>query len=84
MIPLQNNNIQETLYYDKNVENFKFEPFTIRIYFEWYEGENENMNDAEDSTIGINAAKEEIPLEITATIHFEQSTIQEANSESIL
>lgn len=33
-----------------------FEPFTIRIYFEWYEGDGEQQDDEADTLIGLNAA----------------------------
>lgn len=47
-----------------------FKPFIIRICFEWYEGENENMNDEVDSSIGNNTENND--LEIEAKIKFEQ------------
>lgn len=69
---LTTNSITGTLQYDNSRENFQFEPFTVRVYFEWYEGENESMNDAEDSIIGQKAATEDTSLQIKTTIHFEQ------------
>ena len=36
-----------------------FKPFTIRIYFEWYEGEGEQQDDDADTLIGVNASKVE-------------------------
>lgn len=51
-------------------EKTNFNPFIIRIYFEWYEGENENMNDEADTLIGID--DENNNLEINAQIKFEQ------------
>lgn len=80
---LVNNNINQSLIYDKNIDNFKFEPFTIRIYFEWYEGVDEVMDDASDTDVGNKAAAEDTPLEITATINFEQIVNNETNGESI-
>lgn len=53
-------------------ENKTLEPFTVRVYFEWYEGENEQMDDLADSDIGHIAAAEDTALDIKATIHFEQ------------
>ena len=50
------------------VSNFK--PFVVRIYFEWYEGNDEKMDDEEDSLIGNGA--ETSNLEINAQIKFEQ------------
>ena len=52
------------------VVNNSFEPFIIRIYFEWYEGESEKMNDESDTIIGTN--KDTTQLEINAEIKFEQ------------
>lgn len=52
------------------IENSKFEPFTIRICFEWYEGKDEKMNDEADTLIGLNAKNNK--LEIEAKIKFEQ------------
>ncbi len=69
---LSGNTITGTLNYNNAIENFKFEPFTIRIYFEWYEGESENMNDEADSKVGSNAALNDSSLEINAQVHFEQ------------
>lgn len=83
--PLLNNNINKNLLYDNTTDNFKFDTFTIRIYFEWYEGENELMDDASDTEVGKNAATatEDTPLEITATINFSQITDNETIEESI-
>ena len=50
--------------------NYNFEPFVVRVYFEWYEGANETMKDEDDTNIGTNA--ENIELEINAKIKFEQ------------
>lgn len=47
-----------------------FEPFTIRICFEWYDGVDQKMNDEADTLIGLDAKNNE--LEIEATINFEQ------------
>jgi hypothetical protein len=69
---LEGNTISDVLIYDKTVENFNFEPFTIRIYFEWYEGENELMDDEADTIIGHLAASEGVPFEMSANITFEQ------------
>lgn len=67
---IQNNEIQGSLIYNKAVENFTFEPMTIRIYFEWYEGSNEEMNDEADTLLGINA--ETNPLQMKVDMKFEQ------------
>ena len=47
-----------------------FEPFTVRICFEWFDGKDEKMNDAADTLIGIDAKNNQ--LEIEAEIKFEQ------------
>lgn len=70
LINIENNTITGSLSYDNTITDFEFKPFTIRIYFEWYEGENESMNDSEDTTIANNA--ENSKLEIKANISFEQ------------
>lgn len=66
---LSNNYIDGTI--DINPES-TLEPFTIRVYFEWYEGENELMDDNADTEIGYLAANENTTLQIKATIQFEQ------------
>lgn len=52
------------------IQEHSFEPFIIRICFEWYEGEDETMSDDADTLIGNNALNNE--LEIRAQIKFEQ------------
>ena len=52
-----------------------FEPFTIRICFEWYEGEEEKMNNETDTSIALDAENNE--LEIEAIIKFEQKISNE-------
>ena len=69
---LQENTITNDLLYDNETQNFSFDPFTIRIYFEWYEGENELMNDEADTEIGETAAEDELSFTINANISFEQ------------
>lgn len=69
---LIDNNITNTLTFDKNVESFAFKPFTIRLYFEWYEGEGELMNDEIDTEIGKLAATENTTFKINANLLFEQ------------
>ncbi len=72
IITLEDGCISDNLLYDKNNEEFEFKPFTIRVFFEWYEGENEQMNDEQDTTIGLQAAQKNTPLKIKANIKFEQ------------
>ena len=66
------NEIKGSLTYDNKTENFKFEEFTIRVYFEWYEGINESMNDEQDTEVAIDVNKNDTKLQIEATIKFEQ------------
>lgn len=69
---LQQSTITNQLLYDNETENFSFDPFKIRIYFEWYEGDEEEMDDEADTEIGIASADEEISFTINANISFEQ------------
>ena len=52
------------------IKEHSFEPFIVRICFEWYEGENEKMDD-EDDTLVVNN-DEASDLEINAVVKFEQ------------
>lgn len=63
------NSIQGSLLYNNSINNYKFEPFTIRIHFEWYEGTNEKMNDEQDTIAGTS---ENNTFKINATISFNQ------------
>lgn len=67
---IKDNTITGSLTYDNKTENFKFEPFTIRIYFEWYEGTDEVMDDLSDSEVGNDASNHS--LKLNANIKFEQ------------
>ena len=69
---LQGNTITDELIYDNETQDFSFDPFTIRIYFEWYEDEDELMDDEDDTEIGISAANDELSFTINADISFEQ------------
>ena len=69
---IENSKINGTLNFDNKTENFKFEPFTIRIYFEWFEGESEQMNDEADSKVGNEAVTNDTNLDIKANIKFAQ------------
>lgn len=71
-IPITDNQINNLLTYDNSTENFRFEPFKVRIYFEWYEGQDENMNDEADTQIGKEAATNDTKLQIKTTIAFSQ------------
>jgi len=84
---LQENTITDDLLFDNETENFAFEPFTLRIYFEWYEDDDELMNDAADTAIGIAAAEaaednEELSFTINANISFEQIIESEVEEQT--
>lgn len=66
---LSENSIKGSLNYN---ENEALKPFTVRIYFEWFEGENESMSDVEDTEAGSKAAREDTSLQISASINFQQ------------
>lgn len=66
---ISNSTIEGTLNYDNTTE---YEPFTIRIYFEWYDAEDNQMNDQADTEIGNKAALENTMLQIHANINFKQ------------
>ncbi len=73
---IENNIIQGSLDLDKiasgtdEIIESNFEPFIIRVFFEWYEGESEQMNDKEDTQIATST--DDNQLEINAEIKFEQ------------
>lgn len=66
------NQITSILNFDKETEGFEFETFTIRIFFEWLEGETEEMDDEEDTAVGLAAVTENTTLGMNANITFEQ------------
>lgn len=68
-ISLDNNIIEKDMIYDP--EN-PFKPFTIRLFFKWYEGENELMDDLADTEIGTVAAINDTKLKMKANISFKQ------------
>lgn len=63
-----NNTIDGTVVYTATAH----EPFTIRVFFEWYEGVDEKMNDAADTNIGYEAAINNKSLLVNAEISFNQ------------
>jgi hypothetical protein len=69
---LNNSTISDNLIFDKNTEDFKFKPFTIRVFFEWYEGQGESMDDQKDSEVGSKAATDDTKFKMSANIAFEQ------------
>ena len=69
---LQTNTITNDMIFNNSVNNFRFQPFTVRICFEWLDGENGTMNDAADTAIGLGAASGNTTISINANISFEQ------------
>jgi hypothetical protein len=72
IITLEEPIITNTFIFDKQTPDFKFDLHTIRVYFEWYEGENELMDDIADTEIGHLAATEELKFKMNANLNFEQ------------
>lgn len=66
---IQDSTITNNMLFDNETEDFEFEAFTIRIYFEWYDGEDELMDNDDDTAIGTT---EDASFSITASITFEQ------------
>ena len=71
------NAITKEMLYDNETKDFKFKPFTIRIYFEWYEGEGEKQDDEADTLIGKNAATVE-------TVNNEEVAEDDVETEEVL
>ena len=69
---LMNNTITDEMLFNNSTENFSFEPFTVRIYFEWLEDENELMDNDADTEIGLSASEDDLTFTITANTAFEQ------------
>ena len=63
-----NNTIDGTVDYNATAH----EPFTIRVFFEWYEGVDEKMDDEADTNIGYEAALNNKTLLVNASISFNQ------------
>ena len=73
--PIEDNVISDSHIYDNSKlkegeEPFKFKPFTVRVYFKWYEGTNELMGDIEDTAIATST--DDVTLDIEAKIQFRQ------------
>lgn len=69
---LVNNSITNDMLFNNSTPNFTFESFTVRIYFEWLEDENETMDNDADTIIGVNAADDDVTFTINANTVFEQ------------
>ena len=77
---LSTNTISGELFYDNTVQNFSFEPFTVRVCFEWIEGQGETMDDSDDTEIGIAAADDDVTFALSADVSFEQIIESQANN----
>lgn len=66
---IQNNEIIGSFDY---TQGKKYETFTVRVYFEWYEGSNELMNDEADTAVVTALTDENDSLDIEAKIQFKQ------------
>jgi len=58
--------------FDNNTADFQFDNFSIRVYFEWAEGDGESMDDEADTNIGLLAVTEGTTFTLSADITFEQ------------
>ena len=85
---LVNNTITDEMLFNNNTANFSFEPFTVRIYFEWLENEDELMDNEADTEIGLSASEDDLTFTITANTVFEQiitptiNEVEENNSNN--
>jgi len=66
------NSITNDMIFDNKTEEFKFNKFIVRVYFEWIDGENETMDDEADSLVGNTAATSDLTFKVNANITFEQ------------
>ena len=67
-ITLDDSVITDTLLFDNSEENFEFKPFTIRVYFEWYDGVDKIMTNEEQ----VEVATKNSVFNINANISFGQ------------
>lgn len=66
---LDSDSISKDMIYDVSKP---FTPFTVRLFFEWYDGEDNIMNDEEDSNIGSVAAINDSKFMMKANVSFTQ------------
>lgn len=66
------NNITNSTISGSNNYDSTDRTFTIRVFFEWYEGTNESMDDDADTLVSVDANTNNTQLEIQATMSFEQ------------
>ena len=73
IIPYSGSMIENIMKYDNNTDNFKFSPFIVRIFFEWYDGPDNLMDDLEDTQLSQMAnSEEDISFNILASLNFKQ------------
>ncbi|MEG0137919.1 MAG: hypothetical protein RR708_02935, partial [Bacilli bacterium] len=72
IITLNEPSLTGTKLFDISTPGFKFEPFTVRLFFEWHEGAGEVMTDEADTNIGNSAATTGKKFTINADLSFEQ------------
>ena len=72
-IPYTGSSIENVLKYDNQTSNFKFSPFTVRVYFEWYDGQDNLMDDTADTEVSqkVNNS-EDVNFNILASLSFKQ------------
>ena len=76
-IPYTGSSIENVLKYDNQTSNFKFSPFTVRVYFEWYDGQDNLMDDAADTEVSqkVNNS-EDVNFNILASLSFKQYNVE--------
>lgn len=67
--PITDNVISNDVIFDNETVNFEFTPFIVRIYFKWDDSETNNLNDEEDTLIGLMEDKQ---ILISFEIKFKQ------------
>ena len=79
------NKIINTMVYnnkvDENGNKFSFSPFTVRVFFEWIDGETATMSDEMDTLVGTNT--DVTSLQIEANIKFVQNISTVSSEENI-
>lgn len=79
-IPVTTSNITDTLFYSNTTQDFSFKPFVIRMYFAWFDGEGETMDDEDDANIGNMIANgDDTKFELGVNITFKQYTGEAEN-----
>lgn len=80
-----NNTITNDMLFNNSTPDFTFESFTVRIYFEWLEDEDETMDNEADTVIGVSAADDDVTFTINANTVFEQiitPIVEESNNNN--